>query len=56
MTDGRGKKEDVISLIRFAEAYMKLSEEDKRLVFAFTQGVETRYVMNAASSNVRNSA
>lgn len=35
-------KADRESLVRFAEIYTTLSEENKKLVFAFAQGMETQ--------------
>lgn len=35
-------KADRESLFRFVDIYMTLSEENKKLVFAFAQGMETQ--------------
>ncbi len=35
-------RSDYESMLRFADIYMSLSEENKKLVFAFAQGMETQ--------------
>lgn len=39
-------KADRDSLVRFAEIYTNLSEESKKLVFAFAQGMETQRLIS----------
>lgn len=39
-------KADRDSLVRFAEIYTTLSEESKKLVFAFAQGMETQRLIS----------
>ncbi len=48
------KKEIMDFLFRFAEVCMNLSEEDKHLVFAFAQGIETQRMLSGNGGKMDN--
>lgn len=45
------KREELASFFRFADLYVNLREEDKRLLFAFAQGMETQRTLACNTNN-----